>query len=249
MPVTRSRINDTIVVIKHPQGGQCCKKDVFSPVYLVVTALISGTALMVLVHYLKVRCRKQEFCADDRSYMFLLGKILALLLGILMFLMTWKFIVGIFQHQQATYDALMTLLTGPLAVNFWLCETILGMLIPFAIILTPSLRKPLGLTVASCLALFGMFFMRYDYVIAGQIVPLRDEGFAAPREILQYTPSLSAVGIIVGAFALCLFLYTLAEQYFDLEVRHSHAAVVTKVAGSDTVEIEEFDIEDVGFSG
>lgn len=219
---------------------------VFSPVYLVVTALISGTALMCLVHYLKVRCRNEEFCNHDKSYMFLLGRILALLLGILAFLMIWKFIVGIFQHQQGTYDALMTMISGPLAFNFWFFEVIVGILIPFAIVLTPSLRKPLALTCGSVLALIGMFFMRYDYVIAGQIVPLQDGSIDAGRELLQYTPSLSAIGIIVGAFALCLFLYTLAEKYFDLEVRHSHAPI--KVAGRESVTINDFDADDVGYS-
>jgi len=53
---------------------------VFSPLYLVVTALISGTALMVMEHYLKIRCREQQFSRRDSSYMNLLGQILALCL-------------------------------------------------------------------------------------------------------------------------------------------------------------------------
>jgi molybdopterin-containing oxidoreductase family membrane subunit len=195
---------------------------VFSPVYLVVTALISGTALMGLVHYLKVRCRGLDFCAHDKHYMFLLGRILALLIGILMFLTIWKSIVGIYQHQDSSSLALMTLLSGPLAFNFWVFEVIIGMVLPFAMILTPAMRTPLRLTVASCLSLIGMFFMRYDYVVAGQLVPVREGTVETAGALLSYAPSITEIGIIVGAFALCMFLYTLAEKIFDLEVRHVH---------------------------
>ena len=209
---------------------------VFSPAYLIVTALISGTALMILVHYLKVRCRDQEFCTHDKKYMFLLGRILALLLGILMFLMTWKFLSGIYQKQDGAYEVLMTLLNGSLAVNFWVFEVAIGMVIPFAMILVPALRKPLPLTVASVLALIGMFFMRYDYVIAGQIVPVREGTVHTASGLLSYTPSLAELSIIVGAFALSMFLYTLAEKFFDLEVRHSHVAQPTMMP--EAVEVE-----------
>lgn len=195
---------------------------VFSPVYLVVTALISGTALMGLVHYLKVRCRDLDFCQHDRNYLFLLGRILALLLGILIFLTIWRFISGLYQQQEGMYEALLVLLKGPLAFNFWIFEVLLGMLIPFAMILTPSFRNPLGLTVASVLSLIGMFFMRYDFVVAGQLVPVRAGTTETLDGLLRYTPSLAELGIVVGGFALCLFLYTLAEKVFDLEVRHVH---------------------------
>jgi len=195
---------------------------VFSPVYLVVTALTSGTALMGLVHYLKVRCRDLDFCRHDHNYLFLLGRILALLLGILMFLTIWRFISGLYQQQEGMHDALLVLLKGPLAFNFWVFEVLLGMLIPFAMILTPSFRNPLGLTVASVLSLIGMFFMRYDFVVAGQLVPVRAGTTETLDGLLRYTPSLAELGIVVGGFALCLFLYTLAEKVFDLEVRHVH---------------------------
>jgi molybdopterin-containing oxidoreductase family membrane subunit len=221
---------------------------VFSPVYLVITALISGTALMGVVHYLKVRCRGLEFCPHDKSYMFLLGRILALLLGILMFLMTWKFIGGIFQKQEGTYESLMTLLSGPLSFNFWVFEVAIGTLIPFAMILTPSLRKPLPLTVASVLSLIGMFFMRYDYVVAGQIVPLREGTVHTASGLIEYSPSLGAISIIIGAFALCMFLYTMAEKLFDLEVRHSHAPAkaAVKENAEDAFDVEELDLEEFG---
>jgi len=217
---------------------------VFSPVYLVITALISGTALMGLVHYLKVRCRDQEFCSHDKNYMFLLGRILALLLGILMFVTIWKFISGIYQKQDGTYEVLMTLLSGPLSFNFWFFEVAIGMVIPFAMILVPALRKPLSLTVASVLALVGMFFMRYDFVIAGQIVPMRGNTVHTASGLLEYVPSLAEVSIIIGALALCMFLYTLAEKFFDLEVRHSHVMAIKEPVAK-PVELEDADLEPI----
>jgi len=195
---------------------------VYSPIYLILTALISGTALMGVVHYLKVRCRGQEFCTHDRNYMFLLGRILAMLLGILMFVVIWKNIVAIYHGQEETVLAAQALLSGPLAFNFWVFEIMIGMAIPFVMILIPSMRTPGKLATASVLALVGMFMMRYDFVVAGQMVPVRAGTVETASGLAQYAPSITEIGIIVGAFALCMFLYTLAEKFFDLEVRHVH---------------------------
>lgn len=55
--------------------------------------------------------------------------------------------------------------------------------------------------------------------------------------LLSYTPSLAELSIIVGAFALNMFLYTLAEKVFDLEIRHSHVAQPTMMPKA--VEVDE----------
>ena len=114
----------------------------------------------------------------------------------------------------------MALLTGPLAVNFWMFEVALGMVIPFVILINKKTRTPLGVTVAALLSTTGIFFMRYDLVIAGQIVSMRGE--AGHAGLLQYFPSLAEMGIVFGAITLCLFLYTLAEKFLPMEGGHRH---------------------------
>jgi molybdopterin-containing oxidoreductase family membrane subunit len=142
----------------------------------------------------------------------------------------------------------MALLSGPLSLNFWVFEVAVGTLIPFTMILTPSLRKPLPLTVASALSLVGMFFMRYDYVVAGQLIPVREGMVQTASGLIEYTPSLAAISIIIGAFALCMFLYTMAEKIFDLEVRHSHAPekAMVKEAVEEELDIEDLELEEFG---
>jgi molybdopterin-containing oxidoreductase family membrane subunit len=58
--------------------------------------------------------------------------------------------------------------------------------------------------------------MRYDLVIAGQLVSMREGAADLVNGLLHYTPSLTEVAIVVGAISLCLLLYTLAERLLPL---------------------------------
>jgi molybdopterin-containing oxidoreductase family membrane subunit len=110
----------------------------------------------------------------------------------------------------------MAVLSGPLAFNFWFFEVLIGMLIPVTLLLNRRTRTPLGVMYAGLLSTFGIFFMRYDLVVAGQLVSMREGAADLVGGLLHYAPSLTEVAIVVGAISLCLFLYTLAEHLLPL---------------------------------
>lgn len=115
------------------------------------------------------------------------------------------------------------MISGPLAVNFWFFEILLGMLIPFFIILATKGRSIKAAFIASCSAVIGIFFMRYDLVVAGQLFPMR-EATAGSRVqgvveggLAVYSPSASEITIVVGAIVLCAGgLYLAAERFLNL---------------------------------
>ncbi len=115
----------------------------------------------------------------------------------------------------------MAMISGPLAVNFWFFEILLGMLIPFFIILATKGRSIKAAFIASCSAVIGIFFMRYDLVVAGQLFPMR-EATAGSRVqgvvegLAVYSPSASEITIVVGAIVLCAGLYLAAERFLNL---------------------------------
>jgi molybdopterin-containing oxidoreductase family membrane subunit len=94
------------------------------------------------------------------------------------------------------------------------------MLIPVVLLLNRRTRTPLGVMYAGLLSTFGIFFMRFDLVIAGQLVSMREGAGDLVSGLLQYTPSLVEVAIVVGAISTCLFLYTMAEKFLPLENEH-----------------------------
>lgn len=195
----------------------------FLPIYFILSALVSGGAILLLLAYFNDRVRGGQLRAETASFMASLGRLQALFLGILIFFVVWKIIPGLYGKPPEKFEATMALLTGPLAFNFWFFEVLMGLLIPFAILVRPTTRKPFLMMLASLSTMIGIFAMRYDLVVAGQLVPMRtDIGEGAPT-LLSYSPSMAEMGIVVGAITLCLLLYTFAEQKLDLSPdAHSH---------------------------
>lgn len=121
----------------------------------------------------------------------------------------WKVVSGAYSAEKL--ESILLLLKGPFSFNFWVIEILLGTLIPVLILLHPRTGQTIsGIFAASSLVLLGIFVMRYDFVIAGQILPLLKGGLPS------YAPALFESLIGVGVIALCALLYTLGVKYLPL---------------------------------
>lgn len=176
----------------------------YFPVYFILSALLSGTAILIVIFYLK------EGKASTSPILPALSRLLALFVGVTIFFSFWKILSGLYGHSPGQYEALQALFTGPLWFSFWLLEVTAGMALPFALLLW---KKERGVTfIAAVLVLVGGFFARYNMVIAGQIVPLEVIGVAPPPGVYHtYFPSLPELAIVAGAFGLTGFAYLLGE--------------------------------------
>jgi molybdopterin-containing oxidoreductase family membrane subunit len=188
----------------------------FLPIYFILSAMVSGGALLALIVFFNPILRGRELSPENHSFLQVLGKLQALLLGILIFFVIWKILPGLYGRPPGKYEATMAMLTGPFAVNFWIFEVAIGMLIPFALLLNPKTRTSFGVMAAGLLSTLGIFFMRYDLVMAGQIVPMRASLTEGANNLLHYTPSVAEMVIVIGAVCACLFFYILIERQFDL---------------------------------
>lgn len=191
----------------------------FLPIYFILSALVSGGALISIIVYYNYQFRKIPLPKRYPQFINTLAKLQALFLMILTFFVTWKIIPGLYGRPPEKFEATMALLTGPLAFNFWFFEVLIGMLIPIALLLNQKFRTPFGVMLAGVFCTVGIFFMRYDLVLGGQLVPMRDNGQDLLGGLLAYTPSLAEYAIVGGALATCMFLYTLAEKMLDLEMK------------------------------
>jgi molybdopterin-containing oxidoreductase family membrane subunit len=202
----------------------------FLPVYFIASALLCGAALLVLVVYL------EDWFTNDRRLrpeheplVAVLGKLLALFLFVVLFFTAWKIIAGVAGGHHGKYEVTMAMLSGPLFLSFWLFEVFLAFVVPLTILLGAKGRQPGWVAVAAALPMLAVFVMRYNFVVAGQMLSLkpvvgaRDElvrygpafkGNAAG--FLPYTPSLVEVGIVVGAIAAAVLLFVVGTRTLKL---------------------------------
>jgi molybdopterin-containing oxidoreductase family membrane subunit len=188
----------------------------FLPIYFIVSALVSGGAIISMIVYFNHKSSGEAMPQKYEDFMATLGKLQALFMMILVFFVVWKIIPGLYGHPPEKYEATMAMLNGPLAFNFWFFEVLLGLAIPVVILLNKRTRTPYGVMMAGLSATVGIFFMRYDLVIAGQLVSMREGTADLVGGLLQYTPSVTEIAIVIGAISACLLMYTIAERLLPL---------------------------------
>ncbi|MBI4655765.1 MAG: polysulfide reductase NrfD [Elusimicrobia bacterium] len=148
------------------------------PIYFLISAMVSGTALLIILAVLKerylgnVEIINRYFPKIEDDIIHDLRKMLVIFIGVDLFV-TFSDVLLLFYSTPENYTAARLLLKGPFSTMFLYGEVLLGMIIPSIIFVTPGLKKNIRLiTASSILVLIGIWFMRYVTVVAGQYVPL-----------------------------------------------------------------------------
>ncbi len=143
------------------------------PLLFLVSAVVSGTALMILVFaaLCKWRGDTMELSGERGRLLLSLGRLLGWLL-ILDLLLTGIDLLVASVSGGGDQMGVSVLLRGELAPRFVGIEMVLGKLIPLLILFHPRLQRVGPLIVASLLIVLGILFMRLDLVRVGEILPL-----------------------------------------------------------------------------
>lgn len=185
----------------------------FLPIYFILSALVSGTAFLIFMTIATYRVQRRSIPTEIEELIVEMGKkLLVLFLGIVIFFWIWKVISSLYGHPPGKYEAMMSLIAGPLSLRFWLFEILIGLLIPFFFLLFfPKAKSSKGVFLASLLVLIGLFVSRFDLVITGQIAPVWGGPYAS------YSPTLIEWTMVASAIALCLLIYSIGEKLLPLE--------------------------------
>ena len=140
------------------------------PILFLVSAIVSGIALMILVCIIKDRFFSKEK-KIDLTLIFNLGKLLAWMIIFDLFLVGSDLIVLSISHSDAQATAHLLLL-GKFSPLFLIVENLLGKIVPFILLVVPKFRRLTFIVVASILVVIGIFFMRYVVVVGGEFIPL-----------------------------------------------------------------------------
>lgn len=184
------------------------------PIYFTLTGIISAGALLSVTSFFSSWIQRDDTEATTAFQD--LGFFQRYLILALAVMMVWKLVPGLYGMQPGKYEAVMALLSGPLALNFWLGEVLCGLIIPLGLLFSGMACSAQRVMLAGLSATIGVFAMRYDLLIAGQLVPVRNDVGEGVARLLHYSPSLVEGAIVVGAIATCLMLYTLLEQIFSI---------------------------------
>ena len=188
----------------------------YMPIYFIASAMMSGCAAICFFTYIAHKANKITISTKMQKSLMATGRLWLLLTATLLFFVTWKVISGLAGYPPGKFEAMMALIKGPYSINFWAGEIFLGMALPFCLILLTKAQRPSWLFVAGTLSLIGIFFMRYDLVVVGQLVPsFHSLGVEAQKQLLSYSPSLHEVMITIGGLSLCGLMFMIGERLFN----------------------------------
>jgi Ni/Fe-hydrogenase subunit HybB-like protein len=140
------------------------------PILFLVSAIVSGIALMILVCIVKDRFFTKQKKLDT-PLLENLGKMLAWVIVFDLFLVACDILVLLISHAEAQEVAHL-LLSGNFLVLFLVVENLLGKIVPFILLTVPRFRNVVTMIIASLLVVIGIFFMRYVVVVGGEHIPL-----------------------------------------------------------------------------
>ena len=187
-------------------------QDFMLPVYFLVTAGLSGVAFAVMFTYLAYGFDRAKMPKAVRGLASgaALPNVFAALIGITLFMVVSRTVSGTWSNIDGlqVYD---DILLSPLYhIELWL-----GLVVPFVLMLSPTLRRrPSAQIAAAALVIVTVFIGRYEFLINGQRVPVF-KGTWVPG-LIEYTPSLTEWMVVLIGISLVFVLYALGEKLLNL---------------------------------
>lgn len=195
----------------------------YMPIYFITSAAMSGCVAIIFFTYIAYKFNGWQMSDGMKKSMESVAKLGALMMSIIIFFTIWKMISGVTGNPPGKYESMMLLLTGSYAVNFWFGEVMLGMAIPLVIILLVRGRNMNALFIASLAGMVGIFYMRYDLVVVGQLIPsFHGMGLVDYPEFLTYVPTLHENLVVAGGVAFCGLVFIVGEKLFRGHVSEHH---------------------------
>lgn len=202
------------------------------PLIFLVSAMVSGTGLLLLVLMLTQRFFSPErsITPERKALILDIAQLMMWFIVLDATLMVIDFIILYFTNVSG-HAAAQLLLFGSHSTMFLGIEIGLGLLIPFLLMLLPQTKRSLGwISFASLLTLIGVIAMRINIVIGGQELPLSGDTLNPytldPRHLVYISMfAVAELGILYLAFRL-LPVYGLPKS--EPPAKHLQAEITAK---------------------
>jgi len=180
------------------------------PVIFVISALLSGTALVMMIYVLRTRLFDGESVDPD-----LLDRLAQLVIGFIIVdaaltaIETFIAIASVHPHEIETWQVIMY---GPMSWSFWWFMIGFSWVFPMVLLTKKSWRRtPSVMVLAGLSVVIGIIAVRFNIVVPAQVMPVME---GLPHG--SYFPTLVEWGTSVGMIGVGLLLYTLGAETLPL---------------------------------
>jgi Ni/Fe-hydrogenase subunit HybB-like protein len=187
-----------------------------APVYLIVTAMLSGASVLGIIFVLVERLHLPGHGPEALGVIGGVRRLLLILLTLVIAYTGLRTLAAVTVGGVAERAAVMALISGPLGPQSWVFRIALGLVAPLLLLVRPGRRPGLAVFTASWLIMIGVFVDRLSFVTAGQIAPVTAASGIVSEPYATYLPSLDEIGIVAGAIAVVALVYVLVERFIDL---------------------------------
>ncbi len=170
------------------------------PIIFLLSAIVSGIALLVVLYVVVTKIRRMPLDRECLSTMSVwLGGFLTLAL-----IMEGLEIVSMLYESEESWEMIRRLITERLALSYFGIQFGMGSILPLLVLAGVHLAKLRGtlrsalIVGASASVLIGVFAMRWNVVVGGQMISKSLRGFT------DYVPTLLGTGGLLMATALML---------------------------------------------
>lgn len=189
--------------------------DNYMPIYFLSLSILTGCASILLLNWFAYKFNGETPDTEhDRAFHATAKLFLFLLLGLAYFSLV-KIMSGYFPSFAKNPEAMALLVKGDFAMNFWIGEIGLAIVLPIALYFLAKGKKFVVLALAGASCLIGVFVLYYDLVIVGQLVPhfLHYDVVDLPQ-YYEYSPSLHEIMISAGSVFFFLTAFIFGEMLF-----------------------------------
>lgn len=174
-----------------------------------IGALICGGGVAILLMYLR---KAQETNREETIYA--ISKMIFFLLIVSAFIQAWTEIISSYGDGLLA-QSLNTVMKSPLAFNHYFFELLIGIVIPFVLLIIGKFKSLPLAALASVFAIVGVFFARYDTIIGGQLVKV-ESTFLPKLELSLYSPTFAEMTILISGAGLAMVIYEIGHKFLPM---------------------------------
>jgi Ni/Fe-hydrogenase subunit HybB-like protein len=194
-------------------------------VLFIVSAVAAGPAMVVFASQVASRITPKAKIKPE--LLNLVAKYVGWVLVGYFFLRVWDLLYLSYSIETTGIETWNYLIQGPLTINFWLGEIVVGIIIPMIILLVPSWRKNARLQIlAMAMVVIGLILYRWDTNMLGQMVVYSYLPQETTALFTSYLPSLIEIAAGLGVVAYGILAFTLGVRYLRIidhtEVHSEH---------------------------
>ncbi len=189
-------------------------RDMWSGVYysffFLVSSIYASCAFFIVFTYFTYKATGIKISVELEKMLKTMGKVMLAFFILGGFFVYWKMTISLNFHKPS-----LEILTGPFKSNF-VAEIVLAYVIPILAITLSRFRLK-WIVFAAAVSLIGLFFVRWNFVIGGQLLPyLGFFQFGNENGFSTYSPSITEITGAIGLIGVLLIAYLLGQRYLPL---------------------------------